>query len=197
MTDLISTVAPAVRGMLGAGAPEVRLATDDFSPCGHFRYRLDYWWRSGVQPLLVVGQNPSKASHQRTDPTALRCARRAHRAGLGGLVMLNMFPRVATDPADLWAAGEDVAEEAKNMFTIRNALIENIDAPVLFAPGGDPHPRHRAQAAKVEAILRGKGVDLLCLGTTAAGLPRHPSRLGYDVPMVPWTGSFAVGGSAA
>lgn len=192
MSDLLSEVAPAVRGMLGAGAPEVYLSTDDFSPCCHFRFTLEYRWRAGARPMLVVGQNPSKANHQRTDATVIRCARRAHRAGLGGLVMLNMFPRVATHPQDLWAAGADVAEEAVNLAAIRRAVRDNRGAPVLFAPGGDPHPRHRAQAALVEAMLRRLGATLLCLGTTAAGLPRHPSRLGYDVPMVPWTGSFAV-----
>lgn len=190
MTDLFTGIAPAVRGMLGAGAPEVTSAGDHFSADRRFRWALEYGW--GTAPaLIVIGQNPSKASRDRTDPTVIRCARRAHRMGLGGLLMLNLFPFVATDPADLWAAGEQPEEELRNLATIEAALDLRGAATVIFAPGGDPHPRHAAMAAKVEAIARGCGVTLHCLGTTAAGLPRHPSRLGYDAPVAPWTGTFA------
>ena len=188
--DLLSAIAPAVRGMLGAGAPEVVTAEDDFSGCGRFRFSLTYGW-APLPPLIVIGQNPSRASRRRTDPTVIRCARRAHRAGLGGLIMQNLFPFIATDPADLWAAGPFLAEEEGQRLDILATVRRNTDAPVLFAPGGDPHPRHRARAALIEAMVRGLGATLFCLGTTAAGLPRHPSRLGYDVPMVPWHGSFA------
>lgn len=191
VNDLFSTVAEPVRTMLGAGAPEVWHATDEFSDCGHFRFTLEYrWGAASVPPMIFVGQNPSRASHQRTDATVIRCARRAYRADLGGLVVLNLFPRVATLPKDLWAAGEDPVEEARNIITIRRTVEANPGAVALFAPGGDDHPRHRAQAAKVEALLRRLGLSLFCLGTTNAGLPRHPSRLGYDVAMQPWTGSF-------
>lgn len=189
--DLLSGIAPAVRGMLGPGAPEVRAAMDSFSADRRFRFRLVYLWRIDAPPLIVLGQNPSKASSDRTDATVIRCARRACRAGYGALEMLNLFPLVATDPADLWAAGPQPDEEDRNLTEIATVAGLWKPATVLIAPGGDPQPRQRAMAAKVEAILRERDARLLCLGTTATGAPRHPSRLGYAVPMVPWTGTFA------
>lgn len=188
MNDLLSSIAEPVRRMLGPGAPEVYVATDNFSADRRFRWELYYGWDRAAQLLVVCGQNPSKASRERTDATVIRCARRAYVAGFGGLLMVNMFPFVATDPADLWAAGECAAEEDRNL-TILASVAKLLDRPaVLFAPGGDPHPRHRAMMARVEALFRRHGVDLMCLGVTAAGYPRHPSRLGYDVPMEPWRG---------
>jgi hypothetical protein len=188
--DLLSGIAPAVRGMLGPGAAEVFRVGDHFSADRRFRFDLYYDWARDLPPLIVLGQNPSKASRERTDPTVIRCARRAWRAGFGGLRMLNLFPLVATDPADLWAAGPQPEEEDQNVAGIEAVVALLRAATVLIAPGGDPHPRQRAMAAKVEAILRERDARLLCLGTTATGAPRHPSRLGYDVPMVPWTGTF-------
>jgi hypothetical protein len=40
--------------------------------------------------------------------------------------------------------------------------------------------------AKVETMLAQARRDVFCLGTTATGYPRHPSRLGYDAQMRPW-----------
>jgi len=190
VSDLFTGIAPAIRGMLGKGAPEVTLTSDYFSEDGRCRFSLLYVWGDATK-LVVIGQNPSKASRRRTDATVIRCARRAHRMGLGGLLMLNLFPFVATDPADLWAAGPLAEQEDVNLAEIEALLSVNRGATVIFAPGGDRHPRHAAMASRVEALARSLGVALSCLETTATGLPRHPSRLGYDAQVVPWTGSFA------
>jgi hypothetical protein len=29
--------------------------------------------------------------------------------------------------------------------------------------------------------------NVQCLGTSKSGYPRHPSRIGYDTPLVPFT----------
>ncbi len=189
MSDLFGVV-PRVRGLLGPGKPDVRSAEDHFSADRRFRFSLSYWWGEGL-PLIVVGQNPSRASRTTTDPTVTRCARRAHGAGLAGLVMMNMFPLVATDPEDLFAAGPMPDEEDICLRLIITAVQLWSAAPVLFAPGGHRHPRHRARAALVESTLRQLGARLMCLGTTADGQPRHPSRAGYDIPMQPWQGQVA------
>lgn len=185
MSDLFGVVS-RVRGMLGPGKPDVRMANDHFSADRRCRFSLEYWWGDQTSPLIVVGQNPSRASRASTDPTVTRCARRAHGAGHGGLLMLNMFPFVATDPEDLFAAGPMPDEERLCLEIIVMSVQCFHGAPVLFAPGGHRHPRHRARTALVEGTLRQLGANLMCLGTTADGQPRHPSRAGYDIPMVPF-----------
>ncbi|NRD64768.1 DUF1643 domain-containing protein [Corallococcus exiguus] len=182
-----SAISSKVRRLLGRGAPDVIFADDDFPDAQH-RIRLEFWWDRRLPPLIAIGQNPSKASRDRSDPTVTRCARRAHLLGLGGLVMLNLFAYVATHPSDLWASKRNDAIEAKNLAEIRRMLEAHPAAEVLFAPGWDKEPAHRAMAAVVEEIVRGKGRKLQCLGTTAKGFPRHPSRCGYDVGLVEWNG---------
>lgn len=190
------SVSREVRRLLGKSGPDVILADDHF-PDERHRIRLEFWWDRTLPPLIVVGQNPSKASRHRGDSTVTRCARRSYQMGLGGLVMLNLFAYVATHPADLWANERNVDIEALNLAEIGRMLTTYPTAPLLFAPGGDKAPAHRDRAAAVETLATAMGRPLLCLGTTADGLPRHPSRCGYAVQVEPWSGSFVTAQKSA
>ena len=183
--DMFSSVTDAIRRLLGDGRPEVTRATDTF-PAEGYRTTLEYWWDEALPALIVIGQNPSKATRRRGDPTVTRCARRAHAMGLGGLIMLNLFPVVATDPADMWSQATDDRRQADNMATIAATLRGYPTSPILFAPGGDREPRHAIATRAVEELVANHGRTMLCLGTTATGAPRHPSRCGYAIEAVPW-----------
>lgn len=180
--------------LLGAGRPPLVCADDLMTRHGAYRLALAYWWDLELPPLLVIGQNPSTADRYRSDPTATRCARRAFGLGYGGVVMLNLFAFVTPYPRDLWASLE--RPEAEEMTRANNLVLWLValsypKAGILFAPGADSNSEHRARAAAAETLMRGLGRDLLCLGTTKEGLPRHPSRCGYAVEVEPWTGSYA------
>lgn len=46
--------------------------------------------------------------------------------------------------------------------------------------GAAPYGRRMVEIARV------CGAQVMCLGTTAGGEPRHPLMLPYDTPLVPW-----------
>lgn len=160
-------------------------ASDDYPTPTH-RVSLEFWWDRERSPLIVIGMNPSQASRKRGDATVIRCARRAGLLGHGGLVMLNAHPFHATAPRDLWRAPVLPEAEALNLEAIASAFATWPDAPVLFAPGGDRHPRHRARIDEIVRIAERAGVVLLCLGTTRDGTPRHPLYCPYETPLVVW-----------
>jgi hypothetical protein len=176
-----------VRSLLadGRGAFSVDEFSDDYT----YRWRLSYAW--GPPPFLVViGMNPSTASCRRADPTVTRCARRAAALGLGGLEMVNLYGFISTLPTPMF----ELPEERRGGGLVGNqAILCAVDrsggGPIVFAPGSDHRLRHRA--LEVELLLRGRGHPLQCLGTTQEGLPRHPTRVGYAVPVQPWSGSYA------
>lgn len=175
-----------VRGLLADGSGA--MSVDEFSESYAHRWRLSYRWAPGPA-LVVIGMNPSKATCRRGDATVTRCARRAQAGGLSGLEMVNIYGFISTQPDGLFAQPERlrggglIGDQA-----ILSAIHRADGGPILFAPGGDA--RLRARALHVEKMLLAQGHVLHCLGTTKDGLPRHPSRLGYDAAMVPWAGSY-------
>jgi len=44
---------------------------------------------------------------------------------------------------------------------------------------GNPHPRLRPLALDLFGMLCDAGIDMLCLGLTREGWPKHSSRIGY------------------
>ncbi|WP_116133080.1 DUF1643 domain-containing protein [Tropicimonas sp. IMCC34043] len=156
------------------------VSTAVYSDCGAYRYALTRVWAPDAPRLLYVMLNPSTATEERNDPTIERCERRARALGYGGLRACNLFALRATDPRDLRAASAPVGPD--NDAALRDAAIW-ADA-VLCAWG--VHGAHRGRDAEVAALLGASNRPLLCLGTTQAGLPRHPLYVGYAVAPVPW-----------
>lgn len=167
-------VTPEVRRLLGGRRPEVESSSDVFLGPSD-RISLECWWGRGP-PLICIGRNPGRATRHRTDGAVRMAARRAWMAGMGGLAVLDLFPRVAEPAADLWASGADEAAETMSATAMAAWVGAWPGAPVLFAPGSDPDARHGRRAAEAEAALRGAGARLPCLGLTAGGEPRDPSR---------------------
>lgn len=116
--------------------------------------------------------NPSSADYERDDPTIRRCMGLARREGHGGIDVVNLFAFRTARPADLKRAVDP--EGPQN----RAVLAEAADAacrsglPALCAWGAHGAWLGRGQA--VTALLRSRGLALLCLGRTASGEPLHP-----------------------
>src|SRR3990167_7289990 len=94
------------------------------SPCEMYRTLL---WRTfaiggDAAPLGFIMLNPSKADARINDPTIVRCMGFARREGAGGVIVGNLSPYRATDPADLndaREAGLDVQASADNERALR------------------------------------------------------------------------------
>lgn len=160
-----------------------------FSKCGHYRYALGRMWTPIAdhdirKVLVVVGLNPSTANESEDDPTIRRCMDYARRWGHHGLTMLNLFAYRATDPRQLLTQlanggdiiGGDAQEAALRVFT------EN--RRVLCAWGVHGHIADRSD--HVTKKLRELGCELVHLGLTKGGLPKHPLYLRGDLLPQPW-----------
>lgn len=149
------------------------------SPCGRYRYRLIRAWDHSLPMVTWVMLNPSTADAQRDDLTLTKCQGFARRWGFGGVVVINLYAWRETDPAKLVAhaaAGVDVVGP-ENDLHLRAVLT---GAHLVVCAWG-AHPIARARVAAVLAMVPG-GVACECLGRTAEGAPRHPSRLAYATP---------------
>lgn len=154
------------------------------SPCGRYRYWLTRQWDPGAPLLPIIMLNPSAADASVDDPTMGRCMAFARRERFGGILVMNLFAYRATSPADMKAAadpyGPDCAEHLDGVMQ-RSA---EIGAPILAA--WRAHGEHLNRAKMVRIGAKSWGAKFVCLGTTAAGHPRHPLYVSGDQLLVPF-----------
>ena len=152
-----------------------------FSDCGGYRYRLWRQWDASKPTIAFLMLNPSTADAQDNDPTVERCQRRAAALGCGGLVLINLFALVSTDPAGLYGAGVEPVGPENDRYIDEEARVAS---SVVCAWG--KHAAHMGRGMQVAQRLRAMGVPLLALGFNRDGSPKHPLYIAYDTPLVPW-----------
>jgi hypothetical protein len=149
-----------------------RLSGALFSKCEQWRYGLWRVWNnidtsSKPRRIAFVGLNPSTADESKDDPTIRRCIRYAKEWGYDGMYMLNAYGFRSTDPKGLWKVEDPVGPATD--FWLKWYASES--DTVLACWGGN-----------IKGDREGKVCDvlnrqLMCLGTTQAGNPRHPLYL--------------------
>ena len=141
-----------------------------------WRYTLG---RSGRRPLYAIGLNPSTATREKSDTTVAKVERVARRHGYDGFVMLNLYPVRATDFNEL-ARRADARAFSENVERIEAAILADA-RPVVWAAWGQSILARSFFVDAVVELLSRLGeprVSWRHFGKlTAAGHPRHPSRL--------------------
>lgn len=151
-----------------------------FSDDGVYRYSLGRHWGGKGEWLGFVLLNPSTADAKTNDPTIARGIVRSQRLSYVGLIVCNLFGFCATDPKAMMRAvdpigpGNDVA---------LLAMAQNCPHIVL---GWGAHGGYRNRGEEVIELLRKTSSQLMMLGVTKGGEPKHPLYIGYDVPLQPW-----------
>lgn len=177
------------------------------SPCGLYRYWLSRTWDDALPTVCWIGLNPSTADASKDDPTIRRITGFTRAWGFGGFVAVNLFALRATDPRQILRAQHPVAEVGNSpvvMFANANdAWITFQTRPhrrviAAWGAGGSLNGRDRQvmKLLKEDAPWNeagGKHRVIECLGTTAAGHPRHPLYMPATATPVP----FSMGGSHA
>lgn len=164
-----------------------------FDPDRKYRYAL---WRRWAWPqanrldnlrshLAVVGLNPSKANEMDNDNTVSRCVAFAKRWGRDGLVMLNLFPLIATDPKEMKATTMD-----RQRLALNTALVVRISIAVghVVVAWGDDGEHLGAGEALLQKLIDA-GVGLQALAVNKTGHPRHPLYVAAATepkPYRPW-----------
>lgn len=150
------------------------------SDCKTYRYSLVREWDTGPRALWIM-LNPSTADALTDDPTIRRCIGFSKSLGMGSLEVVNLFAFRATDPDDMAAAkarGVDIVGPG-NDATINEASKRA--AHVIAAWGAD-------KLAPMRSVLMRtlvKPHQLLALGKTKSGAPKHPLYLPTNLTLVP------------
>lgn len=163
-----------------------------FSSDGMYRYLFETRWGDG--PIVgFICHNPSTATAERADHSVSRLRNIAQRWGYRGMLLGNRFAggRSAL-VADLLDMADPIGPE-------NDSYLELIArrANFLVVAWGDLPCAPERTSAVVEVLLRA-GKPLHCLGTTAAGSPKHPAARGRatipaDVQPLLWMPSKAGG----
>jgi hypothetical protein len=143
------------------------------------RYVLARTWDEDLLPMIFAMCNASTADHERDDATVRKCVGFAKRRGRGGIVAVNASPFIATDPRNLMLEPNPCDE--RNAEILR--WIFQRPADRVAAWGAWPPALSRRLASGIVAIKQ-FGSPLMCYGLTKTGAPHHPSRIGYDTPLV-------------
>ena len=154
------------------------------SKCGRYRYALtrsaDGPHEPGAQSAVFCMLNPSTADASVDDPTIRRCRGFAREWGCDGLFVVNLYALRATNPKDLWKADDPVGP--CNDSTLRG-VAKNVRR-IVCAWGTNAKPDRVRAALDLWACTP---VELVCLGVTRAGHPRHPLYVRADQPLQPWS----------
>lgn len=151
------------------------LRTASLSDDGRYRYTLTRSWGGELEQLQTfVMLNPSTADADLDDPTIRRCIRFAQRLGAPGILVVNLYAYRATQPADLWRAADPVGPH--NDAVLRSAMSGR-GRPVIAAWGANAR-RDRVERFLQLARNAGGRRDLVALGVTQAGAPKHPLARG-------------------
>ncbi len=154
-----------------------------FSDDRQHRYWLTRRWGPGPA-LMFVSLNPSDANEHRDDQTTRRDMDFARRFGYDAATLLNLNSAVMTNPKHLAQVANPIGPD-NDAHLDREAARHDV---IVFAWGSNADPaRARAVATRLWDISRQTGGSVACLGWTADGQPRHPSRLAKTTPLLTLT----------
>ena len=105
-----------------------------------------------------------------------RCLRFSRDLGFGRLILVNLYALRATRPQALFRAEDPVGDECDAWLARACAAGDAVVACWGFNGRWD----------RVEQVLPLLGGRVHCLGTTAAGHPRHPLYLRANTALRPW-----------
>ncbi|WP_276200650.1 DUF1643 domain-containing protein [Chelatococcus sp. XZ-Ab1] len=148
------------------------------SPCGLYRYRLTRHWDPDKAPLTFVMLNPSTADAEVDDRTIRRCMGFAERERAGGIVVVNLYAYRATKPSALRSAADPRGPE--NDSHLMDAIRAATGRPIVCAWGTN------GDGASFIRKAQAKGAELVALGITKRGHPRHPLYVPSDEPLIPY-----------
>ncbi|MEV4609731.1 DUF1643 domain-containing protein [Neorhizobium sp. LMR1-1-1.1] len=162
------------------------------------RLSLSRSWGPGPR-ALVIGCNPSDASHLKEDPTSRWWTRWFTEFGFGGYEVVNLYPFITSSPkkcrqlvATIGSGAWDVRDDL-HFVNLPHVVAKAKQAHKVFVCWGGIAWDSDWINHVVEEIQSGIAPypDLWCWGTTASGAPKHPlargaHRMAWDQPAIIW-----------
>lgn len=172
----------------GPGPDDTETRGAMLSRDGLYRYALTRIWDLAEHPLAFVMLNPSTADALVDDPTIRRCRGYARREGYGGIVVVNLYGYRATRPEKLLDVDDPVGPQNDDALRELLGILGRTGGPLVCAWGATNPKLTAPRVDRLEQLADAANVrELLCLGTTADGHPRHPLYVRGDAPLIPWT----------
>lgn len=157
------------------GYVDASLYSDD----GVYRWSFERRWDVGGT-LCWIGLNPGTGDTDgKKRPTLAKVCRLAESMNLPAVIVVNLFAYRSTDPKALRRAKVDIIGE-HNDEAIRRAVQRS--AVTLAAWGADGRLGNRG------AAVAARHPDMVCLGTTSSGEPRHPLYVARSTRPTPYRG---------
>lgn len=152
--------------------------------CTSHRYMLGRTWSARGRIATWIMLNPSKADERNDDPTLRKVMGFARRQHCAGVIVVNLFALVATDPTVLARSIRfndlDHTQGEYNGSIVLSAMLK---ADLIVAAWGNlPGVAVRDSSAGVRALVA--QAKPRCLGLTDRGEPKHPCRLAYSSRLV-------------
>jgi len=177
-----------------------------FSREGTLRNEIRRWWVKEPKVWAAwLMMNPSVASKDRNDPTALRVTHFSQAFGCDGWIGVNLYPFISSTPAEMWRwanwqahgpawdvrddllANLQYIKEAARLSTLR--MVAFGAAPIYH---DEPWLEQCLEAFGQPADSGDKGEQFYCLGVNSMGQPLHPlargkMRVPNNQQAIPWT----------
>lgn len=165
------------------------------SDCGGYRYRLARQWSDTLPIAAFIMLNPSTADASVDDPTIRKCMGFAHRWGMGGIVVGNLFAFRATKPEDMKRAGaptgpdnwrhlEAICRQASEPRDLACGGIVRTQKPGRIICAWGVNGSHQGRDREFLARCRDWGVRPRALRLTKSGAPEHPLYVPYGIETV-------------
>jgi hypothetical protein len=146
-----------------------------------YRYTLQRRLPGGEGRAIWILLNPSTADERSDDPTIRRCIGFTNRWGLSNLIVINLYARRTTRPADLRRLADPVGPD--NDGAIRRVLSSAGGAVIICGWGVHAAP---GRSETVYRMITEHGLTAHALGSTRSGQPRHPLYVPYAISPQPW-----------
>jgi len=155
-----------------------------FSADGKYRYMLSRDWASDGKIIVWIMPNPSIGDEKILEATTAGCMKRAKDWGYAGMVVLNLFALIATDPDELKRTPNAVGEFNDSFIrAVANRAVEDTTYIVAWGNQG----KHLDRDKEVTLLLSDK--DFYCLGVNKDGSPRHPLHMSHSIRPELWRGA--------
>lgn len=142
---------------------------------GPYRYLLGRRWGLGSRVLWVM-LNPSTADASEDDPTIRRCVGFSKAWGFASLEVVNLFALRSTKPSGLLDH-----EDPFGPVNLEHIYLASLQAEQVVCAWGQHSARVRqlvnTYRPEVLDMLYANERELVCLGRTKRGDPRHPLYL--------------------
>ncbi|NTG73281.1 DUF1643 domain-containing protein [Agrobacterium rhizogenes] len=147
------------------------------SLCELYRYELRRIWDEDLPLLVVCMLNPSWADQDKEDPTLLALIHFARLWGYGGLLIVNFYAYRSPSPKEMFTQGRKAfGPDNDNYIKAAVKYAAANGGKILAAWGNDGHIG--GYHTYFTLLAQESKVDLICLGTTQSGQPKHPMARG-------------------